>query len=86
VPPALRATGQTLFTAATYGFGNLIGMLGSGALYDASGGAEAAFAAAAALELVPFALTVTLGRKLDPGAHANTVAVAVAPRVGGGLS
>jgi PPP family 3-phenylpropionic acid transporter len=67
VPPSLRATGQTLYTAATFGIGNLVGMLGTGALYDATGGGEAAFGAAAALELVPLALTLTLGRKLDPG-------------------
>src|SRR5205814_8484581 len=66
VPPRLRATGQTLFTGVLYGFGNGLGMLASGALYDAFHGAEAAFLAAAALELVPLALMISWGRRLDP--------------------
>jgi PPP family 3-phenylpropionic acid transporter len=66
VPARLRATGQTLYTAVTFGVGNLVGMLGTGALYDATGGAEAAFAAAAALELLPLALVLTVGRRLAP--------------------
>jgi PPP family 3-phenylpropionic acid transporter len=66
VPPSLRATGQTLFTGVLYGVGNGLGMLGSGALYDAYGGADRSFQIAAALELVPVALMLTLGRRLDP--------------------
>jgi PPP family 3-phenylpropionic acid transporter len=75
VPPALRATGQTLFTAATFGIGNLIGMLGTGLLYDLTGGVQAAFGAAAALQLVPLALAVTAGRRLDPAVQARGAAV-----------
>ncbi len=66
VPPALRATGQALYTTATFGIGNLIGYLGSGFLVDVSGGAEAAFLAAAAIELIPLVLSLTLGRRLQP--------------------
>jgi len=66
VPPRLRATGQTLFTGVMYGVGNMTGMLGSGALYDASGGADLAFLVAGMLELVPLVLVATFGRRLDP--------------------
>jgi PPP family 3-phenylpropionic acid transporter len=66
VPPGLRATGQTLFTGMLYGVGNGLGMLGSGALYDAFGGAERAFLVAAGIELVPLTLMLALGRRLDP--------------------
>jgi PPP family 3-phenylpropionic acid transporter len=64
VPPALRATGQTLYTAVTFGVGHLVGVLGSGLLYDATGGASAAFATAAGLELIPLALTLAAGWRL----------------------
>ena len=66
VPPRVRATGQTLFTGVMYGVGNGLGMLGSGALYDTFHGAEAAFLAAAAVELVPLVLVASWGRRLDP--------------------
>ena len=66
VPPRLRATGQTLFTGVLYGVGNGLGMLGSGALYDAFGGAEPSFVIAGVLEVVPLALMATWGRRLDP--------------------
>jgi len=66
VPPTLRATGQTLFTGVLYGVGNGLGMLGSGALYDAFAGADFSFALAGALEIVPVALMATLGLRLDP--------------------
>jgi MFS transporter, PPP family, 3-phenylpropionic acid transporter len=66
VPPRLRATGQTLFTGVLYGVGNGFGMLASGALYDAFHGAEQAFLIAAGFELVPLALMISLGRRLDP--------------------
>jgi PPP family 3-phenylpropionic acid transporter len=65
VPARLRATGQTLFTGVTYGIGTIVGMRVSGAIYDASGGAEAAFVTAGLAELVPLALVLIL-RRLDP--------------------
>jgi PPP family 3-phenylpropionic acid transporter len=58
VPPALRATGQTLFTAATFGLGNLLGFSAAGRLYDFTGSAEAAFIAAAGLEMIPLAMAL----------------------------
>jgi PPP family 3-phenylpropionic acid transporter len=67
VPARLRATGQTLFTGVTYGLGNIAGMFATGALYDASGGAEVAFLSAGLLELLPLGLVLALGRRLDPG-------------------
>ena len=66
VPAELRATGQALYTTATFGIGNLIGYLGSGFLVDVSGGAQAAFLAAAAIEVVPLVLILTFGRRLQP--------------------
>lgn len=57
VPPPLRATGQALF-ATTLGLGAVVGFPLVGALYDATGGAGAAFAAAGVLELVPLGLVL----------------------------
>jgi PPP family 3-phenylpropionic acid transporter len=58
VPPAVRATGQAVFTTMLFGVGNLVGYAGCGFLYDRTGGASAAFAAGAVVELIPLALTV----------------------------
>ena len=66
VPPELRATGQALYTTATFGIGNLIGYMGSGFLVDVSGGAQAAFLAAAAIEVVALAVILIFGRRLQP--------------------
>jgi MFS transporter, PPP family, 3-phenylpropionic acid transporter len=52
VPSSLRATGQSLFAAATFGAGGLIGFAGSGWLYDVLGG-HRLFAVAAAVEALP---------------------------------
>jgi hypothetical protein len=41
-------------------------MLGSGALYDATGGAATSFLVAGVLELLPLALVLGPGRRLDP--------------------
>lgn len=57
VPPHLRASGQALFAAVTWGVGGLIGFTTAGAGYDALGG-HGLFAAAAALELVPAVLVL----------------------------
>jgi len=51
VPPELRASGQALFAAVTFGFGGLVGYVSSGAGYDWLGG-HRLFAVAGALELV----------------------------------
>lgn len=74
VPPRLRATGQTLYTSATFGIGNVIGMLGTGAIYDQGSGAAPAFLAAAGLELVPLALVLIWGRRLEPAAETKALA------------
>jgi PPP family 3-phenylpropionic acid transporter len=51
-PGSLRATGQALFAAATFGVGGVIGYRVSGALYDALGGPKL-FAVATTLALLP---------------------------------
>ena len=64
VPPALRATGQALFTTVVFGLGNLVGYAGAGLLYDPKGAASGgggpapAFVAAGFVALIPFALAV----------------------------
>ncbi len=50
VPPALRATGQALFSAVVFGGGNAVGYQLSGLGYDRLGGVGPLFAGAAALE------------------------------------
>ncbi|NMO21417.1 MFS transporter [Pyxidicoccus fallax] len=57
VPPELRASGQALFAAVTFGLGGLLGYASSGAAYDWLGG-HRLFAVAAALELVAAALVL----------------------------
>lgn len=66
VPPKLRATGQTLFTATTFGFGSIAGMTASGFIYDLRHDATPAFWAAGILEIVPLALILLWGQRLDP--------------------
>jgi PPP family 3-phenylpropionic acid transporter len=51
-PGSLRATGQSLFVAATFGLGGLVGFTGAGRLYDALGG-QRLFQLAALAEVVP---------------------------------
>jgi MFS family permease len=58
VPPPLRATGQSLFVIAMLGFGNVVGYIATGWLYDTVGSVSPAFLAAAALELVPLGLVL----------------------------
>jgi PPP family 3-phenylpropionic acid transporter len=54
-PPSLRATGQALFAAVTFGVGGVVGFRVSGLLFDALGG-PGLFGVAAGLELLPAAL------------------------------
>ena len=61
VPPALRATGQSLFVTSMLGVGNVAGYLATGWVYDRSGRVDPAFFAAAMLEVVP--LTLALGAR-----------------------
>lgn len=51
-PDSLRATGQALFVAVTFGLGGIVGYRGAGALYDALRG-HGLFAVAAAIALLP---------------------------------
>lgn len=51
-PGSLRATGQTLFVAATFGVGGIVGYRVSGELYDSLGGHQL-FGVAAVMALLP---------------------------------
>jgi PPP family 3-phenylpropionic acid transporter len=57
VPPELRASGQALFAAVTFGVGGLLGYATSGAAYDWLGG-HRLFAVAGVLELVAVVLVL----------------------------
>jgi PPP family 3-phenylpropionic acid transporter len=58
-PASLRATGQSLFVAATFGVGGLVGFTGAGRLYDLIGG-QRLFQVAAAAELLPALVVAAL--------------------------
>lgn len=60
-PGSLRSTGQSLFVAATFGLGGLIGFTGSGRLYDLVGGARL-FQLASAADLLPLLVVALLLR------------------------
>lgn len=74
-PGSLRATGQALFVACTFGVGGLVGYLGSGRTYDAVGGAKL-FALAAGLEWLPVLALWWLG---SPAAANNAEGRPVGP-------
>jgi len=59
VPPHLRASGQGLFSAITFGLGGLVGYAAAGAGYDWLGG-HRLFAVAALLELAAAALVLRI--------------------------
>jgi PPP family 3-phenylpropionic acid transporter len=59
IPPHLRASGQGLFAAITFGLGGLVGYSSAGAGYDWLGG-HRLFAAAAVLELAAAALVLRI--------------------------
>ena len=59
VPPHLRASGQGLFAAITFGLGGLVGYSSAGADYDWLGG-HRLFAAATVLELAAAALVLRI--------------------------
>lgn len=58
VPQHLRASGQGLFAAVTFGVGGLVGFTSSGAGYSLLGGGHALFAVAAVLEILAAALVL----------------------------
>jgi len=62
-PPALRSSGQSLYSSLTYGLGNLLGLFGSAALVDRIG-IPGLFGASAAVSLLAFFLSLRLLR--DP--------------------
>ncbi len=62
VPSHLRATGQTLFSAATFAIGGAIGYRLAGFGYDRMGGARPVYACAALVELFPLLLALVLRR------------------------
>ncbi len=64
VPPPLRATGQALYTTLAYGVGNIVGVLGTGFIYDAAGSAAPAFVVGGLVDLVALLLLLTRGRRL----------------------
>jgi MFS transporter, PPP family, 3-phenylpropionic acid transporter len=65
VPPHLRASGQGLFTALTFGLGGLVGYSTAGAGYDWLGG-HRLFAAAGLLELAAAALVLRISPEEPP--------------------
>jgi PPP family 3-phenylpropionic acid transporter len=67
VPPELRASGQALFSAVTFGLGGLVGYASSGAAYDWLGG-HRLFAVAAVLELVAAVLVLQAASPPEPDA------------------
>ena len=62
VSPKVRATGQVLFFT-TLALGKTVGVLFTGALYDATGGAGTAFSLAGVVELVPLGLAFWYWRR-----------------------
>lgn len=60
-PPALRASAQSLFVSATFGFGGMVGYLLSGWLWERVG-TPRLFELAGAFELVPLGLALWLWR------------------------
>jgi PPP family 3-phenylpropionic acid transporter len=67
VPPELRASGQALFAAVTFGIGGLVGYAASGAGYDWLGGPRL-FAVAAALEVAAAVLVLQAAPPREAGA------------------
>src|SRR5262249_1839051 len=63
VPSRLRATGQTLYSAATFAIGGAIGYRLAGYGYDRLGGARPVYLWAAVVELVPVVLAMGLRRR-----------------------
>lgn len=66
VPPELRASGQALFAAVTFGVGGLVGYASSGAAYDWLGG-HRLFAVAGVLELVAVVLVLQVAPPPEAG-------------------
>jgi PPP family 3-phenylpropionic acid transporter len=65
VPPSLRARGQSLYSALSFGLGNFAGFLINGAVYDRVG-ASACFAGSAVVALVAAVLSLRLREAVPP--------------------
>lgn len=77
VPQHLRASGQGIFAAVTFGVGGLVGFSSAGAAYSLLGGGHALFALAGGLELIaavlvlqasPATTTTPQGETIPPAA------------------
>ena len=67
VPPSFRATGQALFGAVVFGAANALAVELSGWAYDRLGSVAPLYGVCAAVELLPLALVLLVGRSiLDP--------------------
>ncbi len=74
VPPALRSTGQALYSAVVFGGGNAVGYQLSGIGYDRLGGVRPLFGVAAAVEAVLLVVTLAVpgpARAAPPGQAAR---------------
>jgi MFS transporter, PPP family, 3-phenylpropionic acid transporter len=60
VPPRLRATGQTLYSAVTFAIGGAIGYRVAGFAYDRLGGAGPVYGWAALVEIAALGLALAL--------------------------
>jgi PPP family 3-phenylpropionic acid transporter len=67
VPQHLRASGQGIFAAVTFGVGGLIGFASSGTGYSLLGGGHALFGVAAVLEVVAAVLVLQASAAPAPG-------------------
>lgn len=79
-PGSLRATGQALFVAATFGVGGLVGYIGGGRLFDLLGG-HWLFVIAGAAELLPMAALLRAERATRRASAAAQVTSNAALRV-----
>jgi PPP family 3-phenylpropionic acid transporter len=73
VPQHLRASGQGLFAAVTFGVGGLIGFSASGAAYSLLGGGHALFAVAGGVELIAAMLVLQASPAPTPDPQAEAI-------------
>lgn len=73
VPQHLRASGQGLFAAVTFGVGGLVGFSSAGAAYSLLGGGHALFAVAAVLELIAAVLVLQASPARTPTTQGEAI-------------
>jgi PPP family 3-phenylpropionic acid transporter len=73
VPQHLRASGQGLFAAVTFGVGGLIGFAASGAGYSLLGGGHALFAVAGVLEVIAAVLVLQAAPSRPLATHSEAI-------------